>query len=303
MMAEFLPPQRRGRWLVMLEGAWAPGTVLIALAALAVQSSGAAEPWRVLFVLTGLPAIIGLFIRFWVPESPMYLLRQGREPEARAILETMAKANGTTLPEGALTLPAERRGGSIFSAALRGVTVPILAVWLLVSMSYYGVFVWLPVQLAGQGFGFVRGHLFLVLVALAQIPGYALAAYGVERWGRKPTLIGFLVLSALGCGLCGLGLSPAVVTGATLLMSFALLGTWGALYVITPELYPTELRATGMGSAGAMARLGGLAAPSLLAPVMAASFAGALGLYAALLLIAAVAVTRIGVETRNRALA
>ena len=54
---------------------------------------------------------------------------------------------------------------------------------------------------------------------------------------------------------------------------------------------------------GAVARLGGLAAPSLLAPVMAASFAGALGLYAALLLIAAVAVTRIGVETRNQALA
>ena len=303
MMAEFLPPKKRGRWLVMLEGAWAPGTVLVALAALAVQQSGAAEPWRVLFLITGLPAVIGLFIRLWVPESPMYLLRRGRTAEARAILDTMAARNGTTLPEGELVLPAERQGGSIFSAALRGVTLPILVVWLLVSMSYYGVFVWLPVQLAGQGFGFVRGHLFLVLVALAQIPGYALAAYGVERWGRKPTLIGFLVLSALGCGLYALGLNAALVTTATLLMSFALLGTWGALYVITPELYPTELRATGMGSAGAMARLGGLLAPSLLAPVMAASFAGALALYAALLLVAAFAVTRIGVETRNRALA
>ncbi len=125
----------------------------------------------------------------------------------------------------------------------------------------------------------------------------------MERWGRKPTLIGFLLLSALGCGLYGLGLSDALVASATLIMSFALLGTWGALYVITPELYPTELRATGMGSAGAMARLGGLVAPSLLAPIMAASFAGALGLYAALLVLAAVAVTRIRVETRNRALA
>lgn len=303
MMAEFLPPKKRGRWLVMLEGAWAPGTVLVALAALAVQSSGAAEPWRVLFFITGAPALIGLVIRFWVPESPMYLLRQGREPEARALLDRIARANGTTLPEGTLTLAQPAPGGSIFSAALRGITLPVLAVWFLVSMSYYGVFVWLPVQLASQGFGFVRGHLFLVLVALAQIPGYALAAYGVERWGRKPTLIGFLVLSAFGCGLYGLSLNDAVVAGATLVMSFALLGTWGALYVITPELYPTELRATGMGSAGAMARLGGLLAPSLMAPVMAASFAGALGLYAALLLVAAFAVTRIGLETRNRALA
>ena len=54
--------------------------------------------------------------------------------------------------------------------------------------------------------------------------------------------------------------------GAALLaMSFALLGTWGALYAYTPELYPTELRATGMGVAGAMARVGGLLAPSAIA--------------------------------------
>ena len=59
--------------------------------------------------------------------------------------------------------------------------------------------------------------------------------------------------------------SGAALAGALLLMSFALLGTWGALYAITPELYPTALRATGMGTAGAVARLGGLAAPSLLA--------------------------------------
>lgn len=302
MMAEFLPAQRRGRWLVILEGFWAVGTVAVALAALAVQSSGAAEAWRWIFVCTGAPALLGLVIRFWVPESPMYLLRRGREAEARASLERVAQANGTRIQAGKLTLPAVPERGSIFSAALRGVTVPVLAVWFLVSMSYYGVFVWLPVQLAGQGFGFVRGHLFLVLVALAQIPGYALAAYGVERWGRKPTLIGFLIVSALGCGLYGLGLNAALVTAATLLMSFALLGTWGALYALTPELYPTHLRATGMGSAGAVARLGGLTAPLLLAPVMAASFAGALVLYAALLIVAAFAATRIGVETRNRAL-
>ena len=48
-------------------------------------------------------------------------------------------------------------------------------------------------------------------------------------------------------------------------MSFALLGTWGGLYAYTPELYPTGLRATGMGVAGAMARVGGLLAPSAIA--------------------------------------
>ncbi|MDG5711873.1 MFS transporter, partial [Acinetobacter baumannii] len=88
---------------------------------------------------------------------------------------------------------------------------------------YYGVFVWLPVRLAGQGFGFLRGEAFLVLVALAQLPGYALAAYGVERWGRRPTLIAFLLLSASGCLAFGIGSSVGFLAAATLLMSFALL--------------------------------------------------------------------------------
>ncbi len=90
----------------------------------------------------------------------------------------------------------------------------------------------------GQGFGFLRGEAFLVLVALAQLPGYALAAYGVERWGRRPTLIAFLLLSAFGCLAFGIGSSVGFLAAATLLMSFALLGTWGALYAFTPELYP-----------------------------------------------------------------
>jgi putative MFS transporter len=49
----------------------------------------------------------------------------------------------------------------------------------------------------------------------------------------------------------------------------ALLGTWAGVYAFTPEVYPTSLRASGMGTAGAIARVGGLLAPSLIAPMMA----------------------------------
>ncbi|PII37935.1 hypothetical protein T190_29340 [Sinorhizobium meliloti CCBAU 01290] len=59
---------------------------------------------------------------------------------------------------------------------------------------------------------------------------------------------------------------------------------WGALYAYTPELYPTASRATGMGAAGAMARLGGLLAPSLMGLVVAQSFGLAIGIFAGLLL-------------------
>lgn len=304
MMAEFLTPNRRGRWLVILEGFWAVGTVLVALAALLAQTLLAGgESWRLVFFLTGAPALLGLLLRLYLPESPLFLHRQGRDGEAREVLRLVARGNGAdpaTVPPIAPAADAPRPGfAALFSPALRRRSALILLVWLLVSSSYYGVFVWLPVQLADQGFGFLRGHGFLVLVALAQIPGYALAAYGVERWGRRPTLIGFLVASALGCGLYALATGGAGLAGATLLMSFALLGTWGALYAFTPELFPTALRATGMGGAGATARLGGLLAPSVLAPFLAASFSAALAAFAALLLVAALAARLIEVETRG----
>lgn len=304
MMAEFLPPSRRGRWLVALEGFWAVGTVAVALTAWAAASAGVADAWRVIFFVTALPAVVGIFLRFWIPESPMHLMREGKEPEARAVMDKVLVANGKT-PLGATrltALPAAKSVG-LFSPELRRRTILMLACWFLVSISYYGIFAWMPAKLATEGFGFVRGYGFLVLVALAQIPGYALAAYGVEKWGRRATLTRFLVLSAAGCALFVIAATPALIAAALLIMSFALLGTWGALYAFTPELYPTASRATGMGAAGAMARLGGLLAPSVLVYLFIQSTAAAIGLFAALLLIAAIAARSIDVETRQAALA
>ena len=305
MMAEFLPPRSRGRWLVMLEGFWAIGTVVIAVAAWIASASGMADAWRWLFAVTALPALIGIWLRLWVPESPMFLLRMGKAAEAKAVLDRVLLTNGQSpLGQGAgVTVPPAPPAMGLFSPTLRRRSLLMLAVWFLVSVSYYGVFTWAPVQLANEGFGFVRGYGFIVLIALAQIPGYALAAFGVERWGRKPTLIGFLLLASAACALFVAAREPWMIAAALLAMSFALLGTWGSLYAFTPELYPTQSRATGMGAASAMARLGGLLAPSVLALLVAQSFTAAVGLFAALLLVAAVGASLIDAETRAKALA
>ncbi|KKC32327.1 MFS transporter [Devosia psychrophila] len=301
MMAEFLPARNRGRWLVMLEGFWAVGTVAVALAAWIASVYVTSDAWRWIFAATAVPALIGIFLRFWVPESPLHLQRTGQTGELRRTLNRMLRVNGKSeLAEGdTVASSTATSGGSIFSPSLRRRTLSILCVWLLVSVSYYGVFTWLPGRLAEQGFGYVRGYGFLVIVALAQLPGYALAAYGVEAIGRKPTLIGFLLLSAAGCVLFFLATDVLLIGGAILLMSFALLGTWGALYAFTPELFPTALRGTGMGAAGSVARFGGLLAPSALAIIIAQDFSLAIALFAGLLLLGAVAASFVDTETRN----
>ena len=303
MMAEFLPSDRRGRWLVLLESFWAVGTVALAVLALVALRWGP-DAWRVIFFVTGVPALIGVVLRLYVPESPMYLQRRGRAEQARAVLERVASANGRDVSIPALeTAVAEKQPlSALFSTRLRRRSLSLFLAWALISVAYYGVFVYLPVKLGAQGFGFMRGQEFLILLALVQLPGFAISAYGVERWGRKPTLVGFLLLSAAGCMLYSLGSATAVVVGSTLLMSFALLGTWGALYAFTPEVYPTGLRASGMGMAGAVARFGGLFAPAIVAPVMATHFTLALAMLAAFLALGALAILNVDVESRQRVL-
>lgn len=307
MMAEFLPPRNRGRWLVWLEGFWAVGTIVIALTAWLASINGAAEAWRWIFAVAAIPALIGFWLRLWLPESPMFLAKQGRTDELRGVVNRVLTTNGAqTLPDNtAVTATPVETGGasSIFDPALRSRTLGILIVWFLVSLSYYGVFIWLPGKLAGEGFGFVRGYGFLVVLALAQIPGYALAAWGVEKWGRKPTLAGFMLASAAGCFLFTMASGATMIAASLILMSFALLGTWGALYAFTPELYPTGLRGTGMGTASAVARLGGILAPSLLGGLIAMGFGVAIGSFAALLVLGAVALLLlVKTETRERAM-
>lgn len=303
MMAEFLPSDRRGRWLVLLESFWAVGTILLAVLALVALRWGS-DAWRVIFLVTGLPALVGVVLRFFIPESPMYLHRKGKSDQARAVLARVAQVNGRSVTIPALTPEAHVKTSlfTLFSSKLRRRSLALCVAWGLISIAYYGVFVYLPVKLAAAGFGFMRGQEFLILLAVVQLPGFALSAYGVERWGRKPTLIGFLLLSALGCMLYSLGNTTALVVGSTLLMSFALLGTWGALYAFTPEVYPTDLRASGMGLAGAIARFGGLFAPTIIAPVMTAHFTLALAMLAAFLVIGAIAIACVDVESRRRTL-
>jgi putative MFS transporter len=303
MMAEFLPSDRRGRWLVLLESFWAVGTILLAVLALVAVRRGD-DAWRLIFLVTGLPALVGVVLRLYVPESPMYLVRSGLPERARAVLERVAAANGRSVAIPVLRAEVHAKPSllALFSGGLRRRSLALFVAWAFISIAYYGVFVYLPVKLAGQGFGFMRGQEFLIVLALVQLPGFALSAYGVERWGRKPTLVGFLLLSAVGCMCYAFGDATVVVVGSTLLMSFALLGTWGALYAFTPEVYPTDLRASGMGMAGAVARFGGLFAPAIVAPVMASRFTLSLAMLACFLVLGAAAILCVDVESRNRAL-
>ena len=305
MMAEFLPKKVRGRFLVYLESFWALGTILIALLAWLVVPSLPDTGWRWLFAISALPGLLGFVLRLWVPESPRYSLLEGRVDEAAEALRQVARINGKEVEIGRLE-PIKRSStpptAALFSGKLARRTLLLSVVWFFLSLGYYGVFVWLPGIFVTQGFGFVRGYDYLVLLALAQVPGYMLAAYLLERIGRRATLALFLFSSSVACMMFALSTTPTLITVGSMLLSFSLLGAWGALYAYTPEVYPTEVRATGMGWTGAMARAAGILAPTLGGYLLGISLSLALLIYAASLLIAGVASLLMREDPKGRAL-
>ena len=168
---------------------------------------------------------------------------------------------GVSTPSAGAVPHAKRGVAALFSPALRVRTVAIWAVWFCVNFSYYGAFIWIPTILVGQGFGLVKSFEFTLLITLAQLPGYAVAAWLIEKWGRRVTLGVFLTGSGLAAVLFGTSNEVWQILVCGSLLSFFNLGAWGALYAVTPELYPTRIRATGAGWAAGVGRIASIIAP------------------------------------------
>lgn len=208
-------------------------------------------------------------------------------------------------PQDDVPGPSTRPGGpaALWAPGMRRRTTAAWLVWFFVNFSYYGAFVWLPSILVAAGFPLVKSFGFTLLITLAQLPGYALAALLVERWGRRATLASFLLGSAVSAVLFGAAGTDAAVLAAGMALSFFNLGAWGALYAVTPEVYPTALRATGAGWAAGFGRIASIVAP-LLVPALLAAGGPELtfGVFAASFVGAAVAAWALP-ELRGRSLA
>ncbi|MFQ6012051.1 MAG: MFS transporter [Thermoplasmata archaeon] len=271
ILSEFLPPQHRGRYMVLLDFFWPVG-FLLAIGFwffFLIQLEGA---WRLLFVAAAFPAFIAFVFRRRVPESPYYLARQGRLEEAAEVLR---RVTGSAVRASDLTRePAVPRApmAALFQGALFRRTAVTIGVWIALNFSYYGLFLWLPLALAGFGivdFGDPRTlALFLIVSALAQFPGYAASMILVERWGRKKTLTLFLTLGGVSGYIFATAQDFWTLILGLVFVSFFNLGAWGAVYPYTSELFPTQYRATGFGLAEGVGKITAILAPLVFAALL-----------------------------------
>ncbi|MCW2700286.1 MAG: yceI [Blastococcus sp.] len=290
LVSEYAPARVRGRMVVLLEAFWAVGWTLSALIGYFVvprSDSG----WRWALAIGALPALYAVVVRRGLPESVRFLEARGRVAEAEEAVRRFERAADVAPVESPVVTPTRSPGPrALWAADARVRTGALWIVWFSINFSYYGAFIWLPTLLFTSGFPLVKSFGFTLVITLAQLPGYAAAAFLIEKWGRRPTLAVFLLGSAAGAAMFAVADGDTAVLVTGMVLSFFNLGAWGALYAVTPEVYPTPLRATGAGAAAGFGRLASIAAPLCVPPLLDAGGSGLVfGAFAAFFLLGAVA--------------
>lgn len=264
LVSEFAPARIRGRVVVVLEAFWAVGWLLAALIGYFVVPLSD-DGWRWAFAIGAVPAVYAVVVRYGLPESVRFLESRGRYDEAEAAVRRFEDSAGVAPPTRTTAEPAaapEVPGpGALWSPGVRTRTASLWTVWFGVNFAYYGAFIWIPTLLVASGLDLVRSFEYTLIITLAQLPGYAAAAVLVEVWGRRATLSSFLVGSAVSAMLFGGAETGTEIIVFGMMLSFFNLGAWGALYAVSPEVYPTELRGTGTGWAAGFGRIASILAP------------------------------------------
>ncbi|SIS68086.1 MFS transporter [Alicyclobacillus vulcanalis] len=273
---ESSPDEVRARRVVFLESFWAVGSLAAALVSyFVIPTSG----WRVVFLIGAIPALYTIVLRFALPEAPRYARLERR----------------STLGESIRNIWSRKLGRRSFVASV---------VWFVMNYSYYGMFLWLPSVLYDKGYSLVHSLGYSLIMTLAQIPGYMTAAWLVERWGRKRTLVTAMILTALSALAFGFAWNTASLVVFGLCLSFFMLAAFAGTYAFTVEQFPTMFRATGMGWAAGFGRFGSAIAPFATGWLLGAhlGYGWVFGVFFAVLLIGFIIVTALGKETKGVAL-
>jgi MFS transporter, putative metabolite:H+ symporter len=306
LLSETIPARHRG-WLMVLVGGDVAGAYIITsnLASWLEPHYG----WRIMWLL-GLPSgVLLILLNRWIPESPRFLLANGRATEAH---EVMARFGATIVPDNSTELHVEERVKNRFDQLVRppfgGISLGLLLFGVAYGLVNFGLVLWLPTDLRHLGLGVGTSDRLLADSALIGFPATFVVALLYGFWSSKKTMVGLATLTSATLVAFALLGNDAAKHRAFLefLIVLLLVGVSSVLAVLTPysaEVYPTRLRSRGTGLVAGASKAGGVLGIGLVALSIALpSITGSALLGAIPMALAAVAIGAFGIETRKRRL-
>lgn len=278
-IAEITRSHQRGRFVLLYELVFPAGLTVGALvAAWVVPMLG----WRWMYAIAALPGLLCILVQRKVPESPRWLADHGRLDEADAVMsgieadvERITKKPLPPLPEALpVVAPGEAASGlrGLFTGRYRRRTLIIGVLWFTGYFVNYGITSWLPTIYQNRyDLTLSDALLYSTVTSCAGLLGCLVAALTVDRLGRRKVITGCLggaavmlvALAAVGAD------TPVQVLVWTSLAAVFFFGSNICLYLYTPELFPTRMRALGSSVGGAMNRLGVILGPIVVGVVYA----------------------------------
>jgi len=226
--------------------------------------------------VAALPALLSAISIYFAPESPRFCLIKNDMVQLRKIMADMYKANtGKHIPADFEILPIERRGipeirettptkwysifQQLFNDDLRRSTIVLIIIWFTLSFGYYGFTLWMPTYFneiaLPEGFNI---YISVFVSNLSNIPGNILSVFSVDIIGRRATLGGSMIISAISVFFIFLITNGTSVIIMSCLFAGLSIPAWNALDILSAELFPTKLRATAMGFIMIVGRLGAI---------------------------------------------
>jgi putative MFS transporter len=267
---EIAPASGRGRFVLLYELLFAVGLVAAGfLGRYMIPVWG----WQSIFWIGSVPPLLIIPLLLRLPESPRWLIGVGRSAEAARIVadvEQRIKSSGKPLPPPTAAPPATIGVGAwreLFSTTYRTRTLVIWSIWLTIGFISWPLTSWLPsiyrtvfhVSVETALTYSMYNNIVIFIGALAVI-------FLIDRVGRRRWFAG--ALAGAGLALAAIGISGAITAATVLTLSLVTLLCMSslnlAIYLYTPELYPTRLRAAGCGVALAWARIGSIIAPPVI---------------------------------------
>lgn len=298
----------RGRFFLLYE-------LIFPLGLMATGQIGAwivpAYGWKSIFILGGIPGLLITVLVARLPESPRWLIAKGRLQEAEAIIERVEASTALRIAvpassSGSLAPVFEPNRGwtDLFSTLYLWRTLIVWALWATAFFVANGLNNWMPTLYSTVYHLSLRQSLRAAsMTNVAQVAILLACALSIDRLGRRNWTVAAFVVG--GGMLAFLGL-----TGARNASSVMVLGTLGygcigsiaaVLYLYTPEIYPTRMRAIGTGLATSWLRIASATGPALVGFMLESSVRSVFWMFAGISVVGALAATAM-VETSGRRL-